>query len=91
MTKKPIDEAPLRRVRRELGLSQTDLATLCQISSHSITLCEQGGSQKIPAKILGVLEDLEYDVGQIAEEHQKFKASRRDELLKQVKARRGKG
>ena len=91
MAKNRIDESPLRRIRLELGLSQTDLATLCQISSHTITVTEQGGAQRISAKILGGLEELGYDPDALAEEHSQFMASRRDELLKQLKAKRGKG
>ncbi len=91
VTKSSTNEAPLRRIRRELDLSQTDLATLCQISSHSVTLAEQGGTQRLPGKILGVLADLGYDPDALAAEHEKFMADRREQLLKQVKARRRNG
>ena len=91
MAKNSTNEAPLRRIRRELQLSQSDLATLCEISSHTITVIEQGGAQRISAKILSVLEELGFDPAALAEEHRQFMASRREQLLKQVKARRRNG
>ncbi len=91
MPKNSTTESPLRRVRRELAVSQTDMATLCRVSSHTITVTEQGGAQHISAKILSVLEELGYDPAALVEEHSQFMASRRDELLKRLKAKRGKG
>lgn len=91
MAKNGTNESPLRRIRRELSVSQTDMAALCRVSSHTITVTEQGGAQRISAKILAVLKELKYDIAAIAEEHEEFMASRRDELLKQAKATRGKG
>ena len=91
MAKNSTTESPLRRVRRELSISQTDMAALCQVSSHTITVTEQGGAQRISAKILAVLKELKYDIAAIAKEHEEFMASRRGELLKQAKATRGKG
>jgi len=81
-------DSPLRSIRDELEMSQTDFAALCGVSSHTITVTEQAGAQRISRKILGVLQELGYNVDELQAKHVAFMAERQAELLKQAKAKR---
>lgn len=79
---------PLREIRAELGVSQTEFAAACEVSPRTVSVTELGGNQLIPEKILTTLAQLGYDADAIREDYAKFLAARRAEALHKLEARR---
>jgi transcriptional regulator with XRE-family HTH domain len=80
-------ESPVRRVRREMGLSQIEFAALCGISHGAVTFAESGVGG-LPRAIAETLRAHGFDVARLAAEHETFRRARAVELAERVRSRR---
>lgn len=84
MTRDNVQE-PVGRIRRELNLTQAELATICGISGRTVAAVEEGSNRSVPRKILDALAGLGYDPGAIQEEYDAYSAQHKADLLERLK------
>ena len=89
MTQEKVTE-PIRRMRHQLALTQTELATICGLSARTVASVEEGGTRHVPRKILDTLSGLDLDctAEEIEAEYQAYLAQRRQELLDRIESER---
>jgi len=80
-------ESPVRRVRREMGLSQIEFAALCGVSHGAVTFAENGVGG-LPRAIAETLAAQGFDVAMLAAEQQAFRRARAAELAERVRSRK---
>jgi transcriptional regulator with XRE-family HTH domain len=83
-------ESPVRRVRREMGLSQIEFAALCGVSHGAVTFVESGVGA-LPRAIAETLAACGFDTARLAAEHEAFRRARAVELAERVQSRKREG
>jgi len=83
-------ESPLRKVRRQLGLSTVDFAVFCGVSQGAVTFAESGATG-VPRAIAETLAEHGWDVTRLAAEQAAFRRARAAELAERVQSRKREG
>ena len=81
---------PVQRMRHQLGLTQTELGTICGLSARTVASVEEGGTRRVPRKILDTLSGLDLDctAEEIEAEYQAYLGQRKQELLDRIESQR---
>lgn len=71
---------PLRRIREDLEISQTDFSIMCGLTQPAISVIEIGRCD-LRKEVLDVVGKLGYDKKQFKKEHAEYVEKRREFLL----------
>lgn len=77
-------ENPLVAIRKEKGLTVSDLGVLTGTSLATIQRVEKGNLQSITPAVLNFLEKLGYDREQITADYDKWKSYRVKQLQREI-------
>jgi Predicted transcriptional regulator with C-terminal CBS domains len=74
-------ESPIRRIRRNLGLTQRDLAFVCGLASGSL-ICEvETGARPISGALAELLKRAHFDLDEILREQEAFMSEKKAEVM----------
>jgi transcriptional regulator with XRE-family HTH domain len=79
-----VGPSPLALLRERLGLSRTRLAQLVGCTYTYVYNVETGMTATMPRSVVIALEKAGVDVGDLAEEHRRWRRSRAEGLQRQI-------
>lgn len=82
---------PIKQIRRNLGLTQEDLARLAGLSSLWLAQVERGATRSFPRKLAEVLRELGYDAEQVRRESEVYVQGCRQAEMRKLKQMNGSG
>lgn len=85
------DDNPVRRVRKALGMTQTELSLIAGTNTVSVYDLERGGPARITPAVMEALESLGIDAERLDVDYQAWRRLAGVRLLQQVQARQGNG
>lgn len=79
---------PIQETRKKLNLTIKELAFVTELAENTIRWNERGDNVEITPKLLSFLSDQGFDKGQLQADYKRFRESKRDQLLRELKAKR---
>jgi DNA-binding XRE family transcriptional regulator len=76
---------PIRSAREQLELNERNLALLVGVTEQTIRVNESGDNLTITKKVLNFFIEQGFEEKQLIEDYEKFRAWRKEQLLKSVK------
>ena len=74
----------IKEIRKDKDLSQTEFATICDVSVQTVFDLEHGQRATINESILNTLDRLGYNPEEVAESYDYQRQTNREEMLQQL-------
>lgn len=79
---------PIQETRKKLNLTIKELAFVTELAENTIRWNERGDNVGITPKLLSFLSDQGFDKGQLQDDYKRFRESKKNQLLRELKAKR---